>query len=159
VTAARQQDPTRPRPDVLHALHELAGAPKRPGLYVAAYANLPAGSRNGGHRHDRWAPPIPINDTVHDTIQQAEWQILQLNGRLRLVLGYSQPWGRMNDACPWCGCWSLHHNAERGLIRCTNPDCASPDGHAPVWRGRTGWLELAALLTTHQEHDEQGATA
>ncbi len=155
MTATRQQDPTLPRPDVARALQET------PRLYVAAYTQLPAGSRNGAHRHDRWAPPIPINDTVHDTIQQVEWSALQCNGRLRLVLGYSQPWGRMNEACPWCGMWTLMHNAERGLIRCTNPDCADPDGRAPEWRGRAGWLELAALLTAHRQDTtaDQGATA
>lgn len=141
-----RQDPTLPRPDVLRALQELAGQPKRPGLYVAAYANLPAGSRRGGAIHGRQAPPIPINETVHDLIVQAEWTTLQLNGRFRLVLGYSQPWGRMYDGCPFCGCWSLQHNADRGLIRCTNPDCIDPDGKPPTWRGRAGWLELAELL-------------
>ncbi len=157
---ARPQDPTLPRPDVLRALQELAGAPKRSGLYVAAYANLPAGSRHGSPGAGRWAPPIPINDAVHDTIQQVEWSALQINGRLRLVLGYSQPWGRMNEACPNCHLWSLHHNADRGLIRCFNPDCATPDGRPSSWRGRAGWLELAALLANHQEPTaDQGVTA
>lgn len=147
-----------PRPDVLRALQELAGSPKRPGLYVAAYANLAAGTRRGGGAHDRWAPPIPINEGVHDLIQQAEWQAIQLNGRFRLTLGYSQPWGRMNEACPWCACWTLIHNADRGVIRCTNPECADPDGRPPVWRGRAGWLELAALLAAN-DLTEQGETA
>jgi hypothetical protein len=153
VTRERDQDPMLPRRDVARALQEL------PRLYVAAYANLPAGSHRSGVGAGRWTPPIPINDTVHDTIQQVEWAALQHAGRLRLILGYTQPWGRMNDACPYCGCWSLFHNAERGLIRCNNPECVTPDSRRPLWRGRAGWLELAALLTAAEPIIDQGETA
>ncbi len=153
MSARREQDPLLPRSDVLRALNE------QPRLYITAKASLPNGTgphvRLGSHRD----PPVPINVGVHDLIEQAEWQTLQLNGRLRLVLGWSQPWGRMHDACPFCRCWSLHHNAARGVIRCANPECRTPDGNAPVWRDRAGWLELAALLAAADQTIDQGESA
>jgi hypothetical protein len=137
------RDPTLPRRDVVEAWKE------GPRLYVAAKASLGKGTVPGaGNGAGRWAPPIPINAGVHDLIAVAEWQVLQLNGRLRLALGYSQR-GRLHDACPFCGLWSLAWYAadgRDGVIRCDNTDCSTPDGRRSVWRGRAGWLELAALL-------------
>jgi hypothetical protein len=133
------------RPDVVAALKE------QPRLYVAAAASLARGSRKtGGRPAHGFSPPSPISEAVHDLIVEAEWTALQLNGRFRLVLGYSLPWGRLRDACPWCGMWSLVHKADDGVIRCGNPGCVDPDGRPPVWRGRGGWLELAALLAAQE---------
>jgi hypothetical protein len=150
-----RQDPTLPRREVVEALQEA------PRLYVAGLASLPKGSGPRAHRGSggRWAPPTPVDLHVHDLLAWAEWTALQFRGRFHLALGYSMPWGRLNDACPFCGMWSLVVHTDRGIVRCEFPGCQTPDGHRPVWCGRADWLELAGLLITRDLADDRDTEA